>query len=287
MNVGGITLDIKLICDSLCDIPDEIMAKDYLEMVPLTLIMDGKEYKDGVDITKEEFYKMAMESKEIPKTSQATYVQFKDAFDRALVEGKKVICINGASTKSGTYQSAVLAKNDTDGEVHIFDTENLSLGAGQSVIRACDMIEEGLSVEEILKNLEDVRDSAVVYFAPANLDYLKKSGRVTMAAAVIGNMLSIRPIFKMEKGEISIDGKVRGSKKMIAYLIDKVIERNKDLSKITLTVGHGCNMEDFVKLATEVENKLKDKVKKVLISKGGVCVCSHTGPDIIAVSFSR
>lgn len=149
------------------------------------------------------------------------------------------------------------------------------------------MIEEGLSVEEILKNLEDVRDSAVVYFAPANLDYLKKSGRVTMAAAVIGNMLSIRPIFKMEKGEISIDGKVRGSKKMIAYLIDKVVERNKDLSKITLTVGHGCNMEDFVKLATEVENKLKDKVKKILISKGGVCVCSHTGPDIIAVSFSR
>ena len=88
--MGGITLDIKLICDSLCDIPDEIMAKDYLEMVPLTLIMDGKEYKDGVDITKEEFYKMAMESKEIPKTSQATYVQFKDAFDRALAEGKKV-----------------------------------------------------------------------------------------------------------------------------------------------------------------------------------------------------
>src|SRR3712207_6353027 len=91
--LGGITLDIKLICDSLCDIPDEIMAKDYLEMIPLTLIMDGKEYKDGIDITKEEFYVKALEAKDIPKTSQATYVQFKDAFDRALAEGKKVLCI--------------------------------------------------------------------------------------------------------------------------------------------------------------------------------------------------
>ena len=72
MNVGGITLDIKLICDSLCDIPDEIMAKDYLEMVPLTLIMDGKEYKDGVDITKEEFYKMAMEQR-IPATDRGFF----------------------------------------------------------------------------------------------------------------------------------------------------------------------------------------------------------------------
>lgn len=280
-------MDIKLICDSLCDIPDEIMEKDYLEMVPLTLIMDGKEYKDGVDVSKEEFYKMAMESNEIPKTSQATYVQFKDAFDRALAEGKKVLCINGASTKSGTYQSAILAKSDTEGDVYVFDTENLSLGAGQCVTRACDMIEEGQSIEEILKNLEEVRDSSVVYFAPANLDYLKKSGRVSMATAVIGNMLNIRPILKMEKGEILFDSKVRGLKKLISYLVDRALERNEDLSKVTLTLGHGCNIEEFKKLQDLVEDKLKDKVKKILIAKGGACVCSHTGPDVIAISFSK
>ncbi|HEY9542565.1 DegV family protein [Prevotella sp.] len=285
--LGGITLDIKLICDSLCDIPDEIMAKDYLEMIPLTLMMDGKEYKDGIDITKEEFYVKALEAKDIPKTSQATYIQFKDAFDRALAEGKKVLCITGASTKSGTYQSAMLAKSDTEGDVFVFDTENLSLGAGQSVIRACDLIEEGLDIEEILERLVEIRDSSVIFFAPASFDFLKKSGRVPLATAILGNMLSIRPLFKMEKGEIEVVGKVRGVKKLISAMMEKVIDRNKELADITITIGYGSSIEDFQKLAKEVEDKLKDKVKKVLVTKGGVCICSHTGPDIIAISCSK
>ena len=96
-------MDIKLICDSLCDIPDELYEKEYLEVVPLTLILDGKEYRDNIDLTKEEFYERALKSDQVPKTSQATYVQFKEAFDRAMEEGKRVICITGASTKSGTY----------------------------------------------------------------------------------------------------------------------------------------------------------------------------------------
>ena len=82
-------MDIKLICDSLSDIPDEIQAKEYLEVVPLTLIMDGKEYKDGVDISKEEFYKVVMEMEDIPKTSKATYGQFIDIFEKNINQGKK------------------------------------------------------------------------------------------------------------------------------------------------------------------------------------------------------
>ena len=155
-------MDIKLICDSLCDIPDELYEKEYLEVVPLTLILDGKEYRDNIDLTKEEFYERALKSDQVPKTSQATYVQFKEVFDRAMEEGKRVICVTGASTKSGTYQSAVLAKNDTDGPIHVFDTEQLSLGAGQYIVRACDMIDEGLSYDDVLSGLETVRDTVSI-----------------------------------------------------------------------------------------------------------------------------
>lgn len=282
-------MNIRLICDSLCDIPDEIQKKEYIEVVPLTLIMDGVEYKDGVDITKEEFYVKSLKAEEIPKTSQATYHQFKDAFDRAIQEDKAVVCINGASVSSGTYQSAVLAKNDTEGEIYVYDTEELSLGAGQYVIRACDMIEEGLSAKEIVEKLDEIKKGGVqILFAPASFDFLKKSGRVPLTTAFIGNMLNIKPLFKMELGDIGIDAKVRGVKKLVTKMVDLVIERNiHDLANTVVTIGYGSNLPDFNKLKTEVEERLKNKVKKILVTRGGVCICSHTGPDIIAISFSK
>lgn len=282
-------MDIKLICDSLCDIPEEIQQKEYLEVIPLTLIMDGKEYKDGVDITKEEFYDAVLKSGEIPKTSQATYMQFKEAFEAGVEEGKNILCLTGASSATGTFQSAMLAKGDMEeGNIHVFDTENLSLGAGQFVIRACDMIEEGLSVEEIVEKLDSLRESVSILFAPASFDFLKKSGRVPLTTAIIGNMLNIKPIFKMERGKISLVTKVRGIKKLASKLVELTIENNSEhLSELTVTMGHGCNLGDYEKLKKEVEAKLKDKVKKIMVTKGGVCICSHTGPDIIAISYSK
>lgn len=281
-------MDIKLICDSLCDIPDDLYNKEYLEIVPLTLILDGKEYRDNIDLTKEEFYERALKSSQVPKTSQATYMQFKEVFDKAIKEGKKVICITGSSTKSGTYQSALLAKNDTDGPIHVFDTEQLSLGAGQYVVRACDMIDEGLSYDEVLSGLEKVRDTVSILFAPSSFDFLKKSGRVNLSTAILGNMLNIKPIFIMEKGEIALVSKVRGVKKLVGKLIDMVLEKNeKYLGEITIIVGYGSNLESFAKLKEEVEKRLEDKVKKIVYAKGGACICSHTGPDIIAISYSK
>ena len=281
-------MDIKLICDSLCDIPDDLYNKVYLEIVPLTLILDGKEYRDNIDLTKEEFYERALKSIQVPKTSQATYMQFKEVFDKAMEEGKKVICITGSSTKSGTYQSALLAKNDTDGPIHVFDTEQLSLGAGQYVVRACDMIDEGLSYDEVLSGLEKVRDTVSILFAPSSFDFLKKSGRVNLSTAILGNMLNIKPIFIMEKGEIALVSKVRGVKKLVGKLIDMVLEKNeKYLGEITVIVGYGSNLESFAKLKEEVEKRLEDKVKKIVYAKGGACICSHTGPDIIAISYSK
>lgn len=281
-------MNIKLICDSLCDIPDEIANKKYLEVVPLTLIMGGKEYKDGIDISKEEFYDEVLRTGEIPKTSQATYVQFKDAFERAVEENKVVICINGSAASSGTYQSAVLAKSDTSGEIHVFDTEQLSLGAGQFVIRACDFVEEGLSADEIIERLHAIKESTQILFAPATFDFLKKSGRVQLTTAIIGNLLNIKPILKMHRGIIGIDTKVRGVKKLVTKLVDIVLERNSDdLSSTTVTIGYGCNSEDFQRLKEEVEKRLSDKVKKIMVAKGGACICAHTGPDIIAISFSK
>ena len=187
-------MKIKILCDSMCDIPEEISKKEYLEMIPLTINIDGKEYKDGIDFTKVEFYNILETSHTLPKTSQITYMQFKEAFEKYTNEGYDVICLTGSSKTSGTYQSAVVAKNDTKGNIYIFDTLFLSLGSGQYVIKACELVEDtNLSAKEIVQKLEELRSSTNLFFVPFTLDYLKESGRLPSVVSFVGNMLNIKP----------------------------------------------------------------------------------------------
>lgn len=282
-------MKIKLICDSLCDIPKEIQDKEYLDIVPLTIIFNDKEYKDGVDISKEKYYEVLKSYKEIPKTSQATYIQFSEIFNKYIDEGYKIVCINGSSKSSGTYQSAMLARSDMGekaNDIYIFDTLSLSLGIGQFVIKACYLIEEGLTPDSIIKELDSIRDSVMLFFAPKTLDYLKKSGRVSVATAIIGNILNLVPIFSFPNGEANLEEKVRGSKNLASKLVDMILEKNNgDLSDKVVTIGYGDNFKDFEKLEKEVQNRIK--AKKVFITRGGACICSHTGPDILAISCSK
>lgn len=279
---------MKLVCDSLCDIPDEISEKDYIEIVPLTVIFNDREYIEGVDINKEEFYKKVKEIKQIPKTSQATYMEFKEVFDKFIEEGYHIICMTGASNASGTFQSAMIAKNDVAGneKIHIFDTRNLSLGSGQYIIKACELLEEGLAFEEIIDELENTRSSVRLLFAPYTLDFLKQSGRVPVATALIGNMLNIKPIFFFDNGEAKLVNKVRGVKNIASKLVDIILEMNEgSLEGKIVTIGCGDNLHDCEILKEEVNKRIK--ARRVLFTRGGVSICSHTGPDILAISCSN
>ncbi|MBU5334936.1 DegV family protein [Intestinibacter bartlettii] len=279
-------MKIKLICDSMCDIPEEINNKEFVEMIPLTINIDNKEYKDGVDFTKEEFYNILENSHDLPKTSQVTYVDFKDRFEQYTKEGYDVICITGSSKASGTFQSANLAKADVDGNIYIFDSLFLSLGSGQYVIKASHLIEEGnLNAKEIVKELEKMRESVNLLFVPFTLEYLKQSGRLPSVVSFVGNMLSIKPICTMQDGKNKILSKVRGTKQIASKLVDMILEMNNgNLEDKIITIGYGSNEEDFKKLQEEVSKRIK--AKKVYITRGGSCICSHTGPEILAISSS-
>ena len=279
-------MDIQLLCDSLCDIPDEIAAKPYLEVIPLTVMFDNEEFKEGIDISKEQFYKRVKSTGEIPKTSQATYIEFREAFDKYTSEGKKIICITGSSKSSGTYQSATLAKEDCENaEITVFDTLNLSLGSGQYVIKACELIDEGKSYEEILKELDNIRESVHLLFVPSTLTYLKKSGRVPSATATIGNLLHVQPLFYVENGDIKMLEKIRGAKKVPHTMVDVLIDMNDGkLEDKIVTIGCGANYDEMKGLEEEVRKRIN--ARKVMFTRGGVCICSHTGPDIIALSSS-
>jgi DegV family protein with EDD domain len=283
-----IILKIKLVCDSLCDIPKEIMEKEYIEIVPLTIMVDDKEFREGVDINKQEFYDLVKKINVIPKTSQATYMEFKEVFDKYIAEGYEIICLTGAANTSGTFQSATLAKNDTDQDkIHVFDTRNLSLGSGQYVIKACELLESGMDANEIVEELESIYSSVRLIFMPYTLNFLKKSGRVPITTALVGNMLNIKPIFFFDDGEAKLVNKVRGSKQVATKLVDMILElcKGKNIENMIFTIGCGDNIEDIDKLEEEVKKRIN--CRRLLFTRGGVAICSHTGPDILAISCSN
>ena len=273
---------IKIVCDSISDLPQEILDKYNVDIVPLTVIFNNTEYLAGENLTTKDFYKMLRESDSMPKTSQATYVQFKSLFEK-YDSDTEVIYISGSSVASGTYQSAMLAKNDGHDNVFIFDTENLSIGSTLFVIKACEMVEMGYSVKEILSTLEKYKNNVEVAFSVDTLDYLKMGGRISSTKAALGNLLSIKPILEVKDGLVSQKSQVRGKKQIYSTLAKTIVNKfGKNLKDNTIIIGCGDNEEDFEIMKKALEKEAE--VKNVYFVNIGCVVCSHSGPGIIGIS---
>ena len=272
---------IKIICDSISDLPIEIIEKYDIEIIPLTVLFNGKEYLDGENLSNTEFYKMLRESDSMPKTSQATYAQFKSVFEK--YNDKDILYIAGSSSASGTYQSSIIAKNDGHDNVTVFDTQNLSIGSALFVIKACEMVEKGYSIKEIVSKLEELKSSEEVIFSVDNLEYLKMGGRISSTKAILGNLLSIKPILEVKDGLVAQKSQVRGKKQIYSTLVNSLVNKyGNDLSNRTIIIGAGDNEDDFNILK---ETLLKEAtVKELYFVNIGCVVCSHSGPGIVGIS---
>ena len=278
--------NIKVVCDSLSDIPKDLVDEYSIDVVPLTVIINGEEYKDGLDISVNEFYEKLKNEKVIPKTSQATYIQFKEVFEKHIKNGNSVLYIGGSSVASGTYQSAVMAKNDIDGEIYTFDTLNLSYGAGMQVVEAAKMAKEDKSIEDILKQLEIMRDKIDVIFSVDTLEYLQKGGRISSTKAAIGTMLNIKPILEVRDGLVTNIAQVRGKKNVISKILELVKERSKeDFSNKVIGIGYGGNEDEFQKLKESVQKELNPK--DIVIVDVGTSIGTHAGPGVMGIFYIK
>lgn len=273
---------IKIVCDSISDLPQEILEKYNVDIIPLTVIFNDKEYLAGENLTTKDFYKMLRESDSMPKTSQAIYVQFKSVFEK-YDENTQIIYISGSSIASGTYQSAMLAKNDGHDNVSIFDTGNLSIGSALFVIKACEMVEMGYSVNDILSNLEKHKNEVEVVFSVDTLEYLKMGGRISSTKAALGNLLSIKPILEVKEGLVSQKSQVRGKKQIYSTLAKTIVNRfGKDLKDKTIILGCGDNEDDLGVMKEALEKE--GEVKNIYFVNIGCVICSHSGPGVMGIS---
>ena len=271
--------NIKIVCDSLCDVNQEYLDKYDIDVVPLTVILNGKEYRDGIDMKAEEFYKILREENAYPKTSQATYAQFKEVFDKYTKEGKVVLYISGSAVATGTCQSAIMAKNDTEGEIHIYDTNNLTFGAGFFVVKAAEMITEGKTINEVFEALDMIKEKYVMMFSVDTLEYLKKGGRISSTKATVGSLLNIKPILEVKDGLVSQVSQVRGKKNVLNKMIQCIKERlGDDLQQDEIYIGYSDDPKETERL-TEIAKEVF-KPKKIGYFIVGSCVGTHSGPGV-------
>ncbi|MBQ3226321.1 MAG: DegV family protein [Clostridia bacterium] len=278
---------IKIITDSASDILLSEAKEWDIEVLPFTVVIDGTEYRSGIDITPSEFIAKLKKCKELPTTAQVTPDAFMQAFKKYTDEGYEVLYISLSSNASGTYNNAMIAKQTIEDEdpnavVEVIDTGKFAYIYARASIIAAQMAKEGKEMGEIKQAVLDFMAQYEVYVAAQSLKYLEKGGRINKASLVMGNVLDIRPMLSIRNGLIESIGTLRGSKKIVNKLFKKIVEAAPPQDGKELIIVH-CDMEEEAK---EMENLLLSEYPgaSTLIREVGPTIATHIGP-VIAVFF--
>lgn len=221
--------DIKIIVDSGSDIPQKIADKYDIGVISFLSLFGEEQFVHRRDITNEEFFERLENFDGFPTTSQTPYGDMYDYFSEQCRENKSVIYFALSGAASGQYQTANIVKGEIleenpDADFHIVDSRKFSLYIASAAVKAAQMAQEGKSVEEIIAECEKYIASWRAYLLVDTLKYLEKGGRLSKTAALVGTMLDIKPILTIENGLVESMDKLRGKKKLIDKLIEKVID---------------------------------------------------------------
>ncbi len=284
-------MKIQISTDSTADISKDLQKELDISVLPLTIICGDKEYKDGLDITTESFYKILEDCDNLPSTSAITPFDYIEYYKKFWEQGvTDLIHISINSKGSSTYQNAVIGKNSFFAEhpeaksefnITIIDSLNYSHGYGLGVIEAAKMVKNGKTVDEITDFINDWIEHVKVVFIPLDLKCVKKSGRISAAAAFMGDAIGLKPVIVFSNGEAVIPTKVRGEQKAIDFLVESVKNERKTGTPFSLAFANNF----------DVYNKFKEKVfseideKPMLEFTLGCIISVNTGPNAIGVVY--
>ncbi len=283
-----IPLSYQILTDSCCDFTKEKYKELGLAAVPLMVNFRGESYPDKNDDSLRDLY-AGLRAGEVATTAAANPEQWASAMEPFLQAGEDVLVLSFSSGLSTSYQSAVIAATDLreaypERTILVVDSLSASLGQGLLAWYACRKRQEGLSIEELARWLEENRLHLCHWFTVDDLMYLKRGGRISAATAIVGTMLKVKPVLHVDnEGHLINMFKVRGRKASLDAIADKLGELGGNYDNSTVFICHGDCIED----AKYVENILKTKygVKEVLINYTGAVIGSHSGPGTMAVFF--
>lgn len=283
---------IKIVTDSDANLSQEVLDEYGIAVAPIHLVFGNEVLRERVDLTDEEAYRRMSESPELPKTSQPPVGEFTTIYEQILREdpGATILSIHISTDLSGTLssarQAAALLEEDTDlrGEFHFFDTRSASLGQGLMVRQAAEMARQGASIEDILAELEHMRDRTHVYFSLETIDYLAKGGRIGRASHLIGNVLDIKPVLTVKDGIIDSHARFRTRRRALQGLHDIVAnDINGNAEGVQIAVLHAMSEAAGSQLADDLQQAFSPEV--MMFGEIGPGLGVHTGPGAVGVCY--
>lgn len=277
-------MNIQIITDSSSDITN-ITRKD-LTVLPMKITFDEEEYLDGVNLSHEEFYEKLVESDALPTTSQIPPYEFEEAIKKVTQSGDTAIIITLSGKLSGTYQSACIAAQESEGQVFVVDSENATVGERALVEYALALKDSGMEPRAIVEKLNEDKKKIRLIALLDTLEYLKKGGRISKTVAFAGNVLSIKPVVGVVDGEVAMLGKARGSKQGNNLLAQHIKDSGGiDFQKPYFLGYTGLSDTLMQKYITDSEPLWKEHVESLPVATVGGTIGTHVGPGAIAVAF--
>jgi DegV family protein with EDD domain len=276
------TRPVRIVTDSAADIPADLARELDITSVPLLVQMGDRTYRDGVDITGEEFYRRLRETRSVTTTSLPTLDSLTEAYRKLTGEGYDVLSIHLSSKLSGTFNAALMAST-SDGvvpeAVEVLDSRSLSMAQGWIAVRAARMAAEGHTLDEVTSYAESLVPRARLYGLLESLEYVMRSGRVSRLPGTVGNILNVKPILTIRpNGEALIHEKVRTRQKAM----ERIVRLTAELGPLeSLAVLHGDDEKGAARL-TEMLNALNPP-QPVLVTHIGAVLGTHLGPCAVGI----
>ncbi|MCI9473420.1 MAG: DegV family protein [Flavonifractor sp.] len=275
---------IRIITDSASDLVRP--QRKEVTVLPMSITFGEREYQDGVNLTHREFYERLVEGDDLPVTSQIGPGQFGDAFRAAVEAGETVVAVTLSSKLSGTWQSACLAAEEFPGQVYVVDSESAAIGEMILVERALELLDQGLEAMEIAQKLDGEKKDVRLVALLDTLEYLKRGGRISPSIALVGGLLSIKPVIAVERGEVVLLGKARGSKNGNNLLMGEIQKTaGIDFARPYRLGYTGLSDSLLQKYIADSRALWAEHADQLPICTVGGTIGTHVGPGAVAVAF--
>ncbi|HIT17461.1 MAG TPA: DegV family protein [Candidatus Caccosoma faecigallinarum] len=286
----------KIICDSACDLPKDLVTKYDIDVVSFYVSFDDQNYYKEQEKSTQDFYQQMVDHPGVyPKTSMPTVEEYFHVFEQYVKEDIPVICICISSKLSGSYNGARLAKQDIlekypQAKIEVIDSYLLTAIEGMLALELARMRENQVSFEEAITNIEKLKETGKIYFTIGSVDYLAHGGRIGRLKSILGTILKIKPIIVFKNGEIDSAGMALTRNKSLIKVIECVKQFfKKNLLKFSdylFGIGYGYKKDEAENFAKQVKEELALK-ENVFFFQIGSTIAVHTGPHPIGITFLK
>jgi len=277
-----IVAKVRIVTDSTADLPEELVQKYAITVVPLKVFWGDQCFIDGVDLSAAEFNERLVTSKQLPTTSQPSPAEFIEYYRPLVDHGADIVSIHLSAEMSGTLQSAKLAKTMLNYEgLEVVDSRGVSVVLGMLVLAAARAAEAGYSRAEVVGLVQNIIAGHRIYFMVDTLEYLQRGGRIGKAHAFLGTILNVKPVCTILDGVINPYEKVRGRQKAINRMVQLLAEQYREAGPLFCFIAHGNDYEGLQYLQALVREKLD--CSEIFHSQMGLVVVTHAGPGILGI----